>query len=170
MEKEPDRRTRKNSASVFKAGTVCLVFLIIGFESALFVRRAAELSVQLRRDSPDTVYVVDEALARRLLAENGGESVPAPSGVILMYSWAKVETSYPAFLLWILIFSETFGIPSRFFFHARNGLVLFDFNSVISDIECSLTILSLIQLRFLSPGLCLVSSTESVLWIQIRPI
>lgn len=78
MEKEPDRRTRKNSASVFKAGTVCLVFLIIGFESALFVRRAAELSVQLRRDSPDTVYVVDEALARRLLAEDGSESVPAP--------------------------------------------------------------------------------------------
>ena len=64
---------RKNSTdsgtpgSVFKVGAIALAFLLIGYQSALFVHRAAELRIASLRDKPDTVYVVDEAVASRLL-------------------------------------------------------------------------------------------------------
>ena len=64
--------SRPLSAS-FKTGAIALVFLIIGYETALFIHRAAQLRVAERRDAPDTVYVVDPAVARRLLEES-----PAP--------------------------------------------------------------------------------------------
>ena len=53
--------------SVFKVGAIALAFLIIGYQSALFIHRAAQLRIESLRDRPDTVYVVDEALASRLL-------------------------------------------------------------------------------------------------------
>ena len=49
------------SASV-TTGAVALVFLIIGFQTALFIHRAAVTSIVDNRDHPDTVYVVDRAL------------------------------------------------------------------------------------------------------------
>ena len=58
----------KPPVSVFKVGGIALAFLIIGYQSALFVHRAASLWVTSRRDAPDTVYVVDPALAARLTA------------------------------------------------------------------------------------------------------
>ena len=64
---------RKNSTdsgtpgSVFKVGAIALAFLLIGYQSALFVHRAAELRIASLRDKPDTVYVVAEAVAARLL-------------------------------------------------------------------------------------------------------
>ena len=56
------------SGTVFKAGGIALAFLIIGYQSALFVHRAAQLRIAAIRDHPDTVYVVDPGLASRLLA------------------------------------------------------------------------------------------------------
>lgn len=69
--KHSDQKPTKNSQTAFRVGTLCLVFLVIGYESALFVRRATALAVQFRRDNPDTVYVVDEQLARRVLQGTG---------------------------------------------------------------------------------------------------
>ena len=57
------------SSSTFKIGAVCLAFLILGYEVSLFVHRAAVLRITSLRDTPDTVFVIDESLARRLLAE-----------------------------------------------------------------------------------------------------
>lgn len=54
-------------SGTFKVGAIALAFLIIGYQSALFVHRAAALHVAAQRDAPDTVYVMDEALASRLL-------------------------------------------------------------------------------------------------------
>lgn len=53
-------RDRKNSTSstVFRIGTVSLVFLAIGYQTALFINRAAILGIEARRDRPDTVFVV----------------------------------------------------------------------------------------------------------------
>ena len=48
-EKRSDR-----SSSVFKAGAVSLVFLVIGYQAALFINRAAILGIEAARDSPDT--------------------------------------------------------------------------------------------------------------------
>ena len=53
--------------SVFKVGAIALAFLIIGYQSALFINRAAVLRIESLRDRPDTVYVIDESLAARLL-------------------------------------------------------------------------------------------------------
>ena len=61
-------------SSTFKVGAIALAFLIIGYQSALFVHRAATLHVAALRDAPDTVYVMDEALAARLLGASWGDA------------------------------------------------------------------------------------------------
>lgn len=41
----------------FIAGVIAIVFLIVGYQTALFVHRAAVMKVVAARDEPDTVYV-----------------------------------------------------------------------------------------------------------------
>ena len=59
MEEGKNRKTAKNEplAASFKTGALALVFLLIGYETALFIHRAAELKLAANRDKPDTVYV-----------------------------------------------------------------------------------------------------------------
>jgi len=60
--------SRKNVFSRSRVvGIVAFVFLLVGYETALFVHKAATLSIINRQEKPDTVYVVDSALAARLL-------------------------------------------------------------------------------------------------------
>ena len=56
MEEGKRQKTLKNS---FTSGAIALVFLIIGFEIALFVHKAAVTRLVADRDRPDTVYVVE---------------------------------------------------------------------------------------------------------------
>jgi DNA uptake protein ComE-like DNA-binding protein len=56
MEEGKRQKTLKNS---FTTGAIALVFLIIGFEVALFVHKAAVARLVADRDRPDTVYVVE---------------------------------------------------------------------------------------------------------------
>ena len=64
-------------------GAIALVFLVIGYQVALFVHKAAVSRVVAHRDRPDTVYVVDRALAeevlegREVLPEGGSGTGPA---------------------------------------------------------------------------------------------
>ena len=53
----------KTPTSVFKTGGIALAFLIIGYQSALFVQRAAVLRIAAARDAPDTVYVTSYVAA-----------------------------------------------------------------------------------------------------------
>ena len=62
-----EKKNPKNSRSSFRLGAIALAFLMLGYQLALFVHKAAVLHVESVRDNPDTVYVVDEELARRLL-------------------------------------------------------------------------------------------------------
>lgn len=55
--KEAAEKSSRSSAA-FKTGAISLVFLVIGYQAALFINRAALLGVEQARDSPDTVYVV----------------------------------------------------------------------------------------------------------------
>ena len=55
--------------SSFKTGAVALAFLVLGFELAMFVRKAAEDRIVANRDRPDTVFVVRGAR----------EDVPSPT-------------------------------------------------------------------------------------------
>lgn len=61
-------RKKGYSASV-TSGAVALVFLIIGFQTALFVHKAAVTAIVDKRDHPDTVFVVDRALAEQVLGD-----------------------------------------------------------------------------------------------------
>ena len=63
------------SRSAFKVGAVALAFLITGYQTSLFIHRAAVLRIEAVRDRPDTVYVVDEALAARLLEEKPATAI-----------------------------------------------------------------------------------------------
>ena len=47
----------KRPSESFVMGVVALVFLVIGYQVALFLHRAAVLKIEANRDVPDTVYV-----------------------------------------------------------------------------------------------------------------
>lgn len=48
---------------------IAIVFLIVGYQTAVFINKAALSAIAAKRESPDTVYVIDPALAQRLLGE-----------------------------------------------------------------------------------------------------
>lgn len=66
--KNPEQRNRVSVT--FKAGAVSLAFLIIGYQIALFVHRTSVERIASLRDHPDTVFVVDSALAARILSDS----------------------------------------------------------------------------------------------------
>ena len=78
-EREEKTSSRNRITASFKVGAVALAFLTIGFQSALFIRRAAVLRIASHRDAPDTVYVVDDDVARRVLGA-ANPPVTAQSG------------------------------------------------------------------------------------------
>ena len=69
MEEGKNRKKGSSLPASFTAGAIALVFLIIGYQVAVFVHHAASLKLAANRDKPDTVYVIDSALATRLLSD-----------------------------------------------------------------------------------------------------
>lgn len=86
---EEGKKKRKTPSASFVTGAIALVFLIIGYEVAVFVHKAAVTRIEANRDHPDTVYVyVNEAtdgdtlsgaFARTRLRSNAEERA-SPSG------------------------------------------------------------------------------------------
>ena len=70
MEEGKRQKTLKSS---FTTGAIALVFLIIGFETALFIHKAAVTRLVADRDHPDTVYIVERI---RPKAESKAEPEP----------------------------------------------------------------------------------------------
>jgi DNA uptake protein and related DNA-binding proteins len=64
MEEGKRQKTPKKPSSSFTTGAIALVFLIIGFEVALFVHKAAVTRLIADRDRPDTVYIVERPKPR----------------------------------------------------------------------------------------------------------
>ena len=58
---------RSGVKSSFAAGVAALVFLVIGYQSALFIHKASVLKILGNKDAPDTVFVIDKALAESIL-------------------------------------------------------------------------------------------------------
>lgn len=56
----PQKKEKNKPTASFTTGAIALVFLIIGFEAALFVHKAAVTRLVANRDQPDTVYVYVE--------------------------------------------------------------------------------------------------------------
>ena len=80
MRREIVEREKKSGHKVsasFKVGAIALAFLVIGYQVALFVHSAAVTRLASHRDAPDTVFVIDEGTARRVLDEDGGSISPA---------------------------------------------------------------------------------------------
>lgn len=75
-ERDNTQKSKRSSSnrSTFKIGVIALVFLILGFQIALFVVRASRLRIEAVRDKPDTVYVV------RYLGDNPTEGPSESKG------------------------------------------------------------------------------------------
>ena len=58
----------KRPSESFVMGVVALVFLVIGYQVALFLHRAAVLKIEANRDVPDTVYVYSTGPANKDVA------------------------------------------------------------------------------------------------------
>jgi len=71
-------RKGETPGTVFKVGGIAFAFLIIGYQSALFIHRAAELHIEALRDRPDTVYVYLPASEDDV---TDGAAAFAPSGI-----------------------------------------------------------------------------------------
>ena len=67
-----DKKGKKLPVS-FVTGAIALVFLIVGYQVALFLNRAAISKILAEEAVADTVYVVDRALAESVLS---GKSRP----------------------------------------------------------------------------------------------
>lgn len=78
-----NKKGRKLSPS-FVTGAIALAFLAVGYQTALFVHRAAALKILSDETVPDTVYVaVDEAFAAACQAVVSGVPVSGKSDVRL---------------------------------------------------------------------------------------
>lgn len=51
------REDSKRPSESYIMGVVALIFLIIGYQTAMFVHRAAVMKIEAGRDHPDTVYI-----------------------------------------------------------------------------------------------------------------
>lgn len=71
-----DGKRGRVSAS-FVTGAIALVFLVLGYQTAVFVHRAAVAKIIADRDCPDTVYVIDRSLAESILSSAGAGVCPA---------------------------------------------------------------------------------------------
>lgn len=67
MEEGKDRKKGSSLPGSFTAGAIALIFLIIGYQVAVFVHHAAKVWLAANVDRPDTVYVIDSALAEKIL-------------------------------------------------------------------------------------------------------
>lgn len=78
-------RVRPTAAS-FKVGAIALAFLILGYQTALFVTRAASLKLAANRDRPDTVYVYlsgGDLPVGSSTRQPSGDSAGPPTGAII---------------------------------------------------------------------------------------
>ena len=69
---EEGKKKRSTLDASFVSGAIALVFLVIGYQAAVFLHRAAVLRIVAGRDHPDTVFV-----ERIPEPAGGGEETPA---------------------------------------------------------------------------------------------
>ena len=82
---EEGKKTRKALSASFVTGAIALVFLIIGYEVAVFIHKAAVTRIEANRDRPDTVYVyVNETPGQAGGDEETGNPImPGPGASVM---------------------------------------------------------------------------------------
>ena len=56
------KENKSGLSESFVVGVIALVFLIVGYQTALFIHNAAVVRIAAARDVPDTVYVFGNAV------------------------------------------------------------------------------------------------------------
>ncbi len=74
-----DEKKKRELSTSFVTGAIALAFLIIGYQTALFIHRAAALKLLADCSSPDTVYVSAGPDAGRGSTAHSSASLSAPS-------------------------------------------------------------------------------------------
>ena len=59
--RDMDEKKKSRLSESFVVGVIALVFLIVGYQTALFVYRASVMKIVSNRDEPDTVYVYGDS-------------------------------------------------------------------------------------------------------------
>ena len=52
-----EEKKKSGLSESFIAGTIAIVFLIVGYQTSLFIHQAAVMKITANRDEPDTVYI-----------------------------------------------------------------------------------------------------------------
>lgn len=78
MNKDSVEKKAGGLSTSFVTGAIALAFLIVGYQVALFVNRAAVSKILSVRETPDTVFVMDASLAARLLKESSDGDCSEP--------------------------------------------------------------------------------------------
>ena len=89
----PQKEKRNGLSASFITGAIALVFLIIGYQVALFVHKAAVTRLVANRDQPDTVfiYLPEDSLPGDIAAE--GDVAGFSDGIGHQFSRRKTGTS-----------------------------------------------------------------------------
>ena len=74
---EEGKKKRKALSASFVTGAIALVFLIIGYEVAVFIHKAAVTRIEANRDHPDTVYVY---------VDSGEDATEEDEGIVIYTS------------------------------------------------------------------------------------
>ena len=83
MEREGRGKDGKRGLkSSLAAGIAAFVFLVIGYQTALFIHKASVMKILGNRDSPDTVFVIGKDLAEAVLAAVPEESLASHAKVV----------------------------------------------------------------------------------------
>ena len=88
-------KKKQQPTSSFVAGAIALLFLIIGYEAALFVHKAAVLHIAANRDHPDTVYVIERLSPEDEAPFVAEKSADAPQGTSSSGTQRIVRKEYP---------------------------------------------------------------------------
>ena len=57
MESSDSKEKKSGLSESFIIGVIAIVFLVVGYQTALFIHQAAVMKIAANRDEPDTVYV-----------------------------------------------------------------------------------------------------------------
>lgn len=73
-----DKKKKTGLSESVVVGVIAMVFLIVGYQTAVFVYRASVMKIVSNRDVPDTVYVCSETLQAFSEAVEPGQMPSAP--------------------------------------------------------------------------------------------
>lgn len=85
------RKTDSKPSATLRFGAVALAFLIIGYETALFVDSASRRRVAAVKAVPDTVFVLDTQIAAKVLSRTGSRVRSSGGRVVTERSAAAVN-------------------------------------------------------------------------------